>query len=112
MIIEEGLVVNITKTNLVLVIALSLLTSAASFVSGAEASSSQRRAFDTNADTLPAFSYGYTNGLYATLAGVLAAPDVDLKSRQSEMNLSVPSFKRQVPVKAVIQHGPAPLVVI
>ena len=104
---------NIKKISLVLVMALGLLASAASNVSGTDASTASGRAFDvTTAGTLPAFNYGYTNGLYATLAGFLAAPDVDLKSRQHEINLNVPSFKRQVPVKAVIQNSPAPLVVI
>jgi predicted alpha/beta-fold hydrolase len=66
----------------------------------------------TRADSdLPEFKFSYNNGLYATLVGFLSIKEVELK-QQKNIKLKLDSFKKKVPVKAIIQSQPAPLVVV
>ncbi|HYF51531.1 MAG TPA: alpha/beta fold hydrolase [Planctomycetota bacterium] len=60
---------------------------------------------------LPAYNFPYRNGLYATLAGYLSIKDIELKQQKS-FKLKIDGFKTRVPVRAVIQPRPAPLVVV
>jgi len=60
---------------------------------------------------LPEYTFPYENGLYATLAGYLNVKYVSLKHMRS-FDLKIDSFERKMPVKAVIQKGTAPLVVV
>lgn len=62
-------------------------------------------------EELPEYAYPYSNGLYATLAGYLGVRDIELKEQKS-YKLKVDSFRKKVPVRAVIQSGSAPLVVV
>jgi predicted alpha/beta-fold hydrolase len=60
---------------------------------------------------LPPYRFPYKNGLYATIAGFTAIKDVDLRNVR-QMRLNVDGFRRPVPVRAIIQNKPAPLVVV
>lgn len=62
-------------------------------------------------DGLPPYNFQYDNGLYATIAGFLSLPDMDLKN-QKKIKLNVDSFKKKMPVKAIIQRESAPLIVL
>jgi len=62
-------------------------------------------------DELPEYSYPFNNGLYATLAGYLGVRDIELKEQKS-YKLKIDSFRKKVPVRAIIQSGTAPLVVV
>jgi predicted alpha/beta-fold hydrolase len=60
---------------------------------------------------LPAYDFRYKNGLYATIAGFLNIKDFELKN-QKTIKLKVESFKKKVPVRAIVQRQSAPLVVV
>ena len=62
-------------------------------------------------DELPAYGFHYNNGLYATLVGYFGLKDIELRNQQT-LKLNVPSFRKKVLVKAIIQSEPAPLVVV
>ena len=57
------------------------------------------------------YDFKYTNGLYATIVGFLSIPKVEVKGQES-YKLKIDSFRKEMPVKAVIQRGKAPLVVV
>jgi predicted alpha/beta-fold hydrolase len=59
----------------------------------------------------PSYDFPYTHGLYATIVGFLSVPKVDVPNQES-MDLKVDSFRKKMPVKAVIQDHQAPLVVM
>lgn len=65
----------------------------------------------TGGDELPAYEYPYNNGLYATLAGYLGVRDIELKELKT-YKLKIESFRKKVPVRAIVQSGTAPLVVV
>ncbi|MGD0093493.1 MAG: alpha/beta fold hydrolase [Planctomycetota bacterium] len=60
---------------------------------------------------LPPYEFGYTNPLYATLAGFLSIKDLELKG-QNSYKLEIKSFRKKMPVKAILQPHEAPLVVV
>jgi predicted alpha/beta-fold hydrolase len=62
-------------------------------------------------DSLPPYAFQYENGLYATIVGFVSVRDMDLKNQKS-IKLNVDSFKKKMPVKAVIQRESAPLIVL
>jgi predicted alpha/beta-fold hydrolase len=62
-------------------------------------------------DGLPKFHHPYKNGLYATVTAINMFPDLEVKNLQ-KMKLSVPGFKKDITVQAVIQKHKAPLVVV
>jgi len=68
------------------------------------------RPIDADSD-LPPYDFRYANGLYATIAGFMSIKDVELKV-QKKLNLKVASFKKKMPVRAIIQPNAAPLVVV
>jgi predicted alpha/beta-fold hydrolase len=62
-------------------------------------------------DSLPAYTFPYKNGLYATIAGYLAIKDVEPRNWK-KIDLKIDGFKNRETVRAVIQNKPAPLVVV
>jgi predicted alpha/beta-fold hydrolase len=52
-----------------------------------------------------------SRGLYWTISGYLKVDDVQIQGLRN-LKLSVSGFRQKVPVKAIIQRGPAPLVVV
>jgi len=60
---------------------------------------------------LAGYSFGYANPLYATIAGYLSIKEPELKDQKS-IKLKVPSFKKKIQVKAILQPSDAPLVVV
>ena len=60
---------------------------------------------------LPPYEFQYNNALYATIGGFLGVKDQDVKNMHT-FKLSVESFRKKFPVRAVIQNEAAPLIVI
>lgn len=61
--------------------------------------------------TLPSYEFPYKNGLYATVTGFLKVKNVKLPNERT-FKLAIKTFNEKVPVQAVVQDHPAPLVVI
>src|SRR5438552_2032293 len=57
------------------------------------------------------YDFPYSNGLYATIIGFVGLKDTEAKNQKS-YKLKVQGFKQRVPVRAVVQGKPAPLVVV
>ncbi|MCY3017585.1 MAG: alpha/beta fold hydrolase [Planctomycetota bacterium] len=60
---------------------------------------------------LPAYEFGYKDPLYATIAGYLSIKDIELKNQKS-YKLKVVDFRKEAPVRAILQPQEAPLVVV
>lgn len=61
--------------------------------------------------TLPPYDFPWNNGLYASAAGYLSVKKICFDCQKTYV-LNVPGFCAPMPVKAVIQDGSAPLVVV
>jgi len=64
-----------------------------------------------NSVELPPYAFKYSNGLYGTLVGYFSIKEIELKNL-AKYKLDISSFRKKVPVKAIVQSEPAPLVVI
>ena len=60
---------------------------------------------------LPPYSFPYTDGLYASAAGYVSVKNVCFSCQKTEV-LDVEGICGKFPVRAAIQNGPAPLVVV
>ncbi|HYG75853.1 MAG TPA: hypothetical protein VEK08_12690 [Planctomycetota bacterium] len=77
----------------------------------AEAKDTVKPAQNSPDGDVPPYGFKYSNGLYATIAGFVSIKEPELKN-QKKFSLKVPSFKKKLPVRAIIQNESAPLVVV